>query len=229
MPTFAFVSPVSDMDVARGNLLASQALRSGEHEVILSQGYTNVSKALNDGIAKVTADLVCCVHQDVYLPPEWEAEFRKSIIRMDQVDPGWGVLGVAGVRLTDDVKELLGYVNDRGRIFGWPSSLPQEVETLDELLLVLRRGSFSFDEDLTYHHLYGTDVCMQARAAGRSNYVIKAYCYHNCDDDPSQPPGYLPPEFEACKDYLRHKWADYLPIPTCCDLIGDELSPSIAS
>ena len=57
--------------------------------------------------------------------------------------------------------------------------LPARVSTLDELLLVLPRDTpLRFDQDLGFH-LYGADICLQARERGLSVVVLDAQCHHN--------------------------------------------------
>jgi hypothetical protein len=200
------------MTVARNNLLGSPVICSGKYEVIESRGYRNVSLALNEGIRRATGDLICAVHQDVYLPSGWEAEFWEMLRRVEDVDPDWGVIGPAGGH--PDEKDSVGYVNYAGRPCGHPARGVLEVDTVDELMLVIRRGDLEFDEEIPFAHFYGADACLQMRAQGRKTYVIDNYVHHNSTFD-----GRFPPEFYACEDYIRRKWQAFLPFTTTCAVV----------
>jgi hypothetical protein len=62
--------------------------------------------------------------------------------------------------------ERIGWVVDRGRKLRDGPELPARVATLDELLLVVRGDTLlRFDPALGFH-LYGADICLQARERG---------------------------------------------------------------
>jgi hypothetical protein len=89
---------------------------------------------------------------------------------------------------------------------------PEPIETLDEIVLVLRKSSgLRFDPDLPHFHLYGTDICMTARHRGMVNYAFQGFCVHNTHQLLR-----LPKEFYTCYHYVRRKWAAYLPIYASC-------------
>ena len=94
--------------------------------------------------------------------------------------------------------------------------------TLDELLLVLPRGTpLRFDPELGFH-LYGADICMQSRERGLAVTALGALCYHN-----SRSSG-LPEPFYASAENFARKWAHCLPVATPCVIIdrdGDVLLP----
>ncbi len=60
-------------------------------------------------------------------------------------------------------RSRIGWVVDRGRMLRDGPELPARVATLDELLLIVKRDSgLRFDPALGFH-LYGADICIQAR------------------------------------------------------------------
>jgi hypothetical protein len=88
----------------------------------------------------------------------------------------------------------------------------QEVRTLDEVVLIIRKASgLRFDEQLPGFHLYGTDLCLEAERRRWKCYSLSAYCIHN-----SQPYKMLPLAFWKACLYLRRKWASVLPVETPC-------------
>jgi hypothetical protein len=89
---------------------------------------------------------------------------------------------------------------------------PAQVQTLDEIVLILRKSSgLRFDESLPHFHFYGTDICMAADARGLKSYAISAFCIHN-----TQQNFVLPKEFYESYRYIKHKWKNSLPIRTTC-------------
>ncbi|MGI9212405.1 MAG: hypothetical protein ACR2HF_08005, partial [Methylococcaceae bacterium] len=97
-----------------------------------------------------------------------------------------------------------------------PLSFPVEVDTLDEIVLIFRHSSgLRFDPALPHFHLYGTDLCLSARALGRLAWVIPLPCIHNTHELIE-----LPAEYYLCYDYIKFKWWQYLPIHTPCSRIS---------
>lgn len=201
-----FICATNNKDLLRNNLLRSECITLDN--IILQYNYTNVPKAYNDAMKQTKDDILCFVHQDVFLPVKFMDDLTLSIEKLKDKD--WGVLGVAG-KLND---QYIGYIKDRGRPWGTPSGLPKEVQTLDELLLVIKKDTFQFDENIPTAHLYGADICMQAIEAGKKVFAIDAYCCHNSIH------GYkLPLEFDSAAKYIKQKWMKRLPIHTTCTSI----------
>lgn len=59
----------------------------------------------------------------------------------------------------------------------------KEVQTVDELSLIMRKDSpFRFDSDTFDHfHWYGADICLKAISMGYKNFAIDADCMHLSD------------------------------------------------
>ena len=126
------------------------------------------------GWARAAHELVIYLHQDVFLPQGWD----RLIVRQYQMaQRQFGPIGVAGVYgvgevVTSDISgrlfgtERIGWVVDRGRVLSEGPGLPAPVATLDELLLIVPRNtSLRVDPALGFH-LYGADLCLQARERG---------------------------------------------------------------
>lgn len=210
---WTLVVPVANENVLRTTLLRSPAVNSG-CELLLERSFTSAGKAYNAGIDASKNELLVFAHQDVYLPPRWMDELSVALRQLHSADPNWGVVGVWG-RAASGTGE--GFVHSTGlaRTLGQPFDRAVEVQTLDELLLITRRSSgLRFDEALPGFHLYGTDLCLQARAMGRKNYVISTFCVHNSTGLRA-----LPLAFWTSYEYLRRKWCPILPIITPCTII----------
>lgn len=213
-PKIDFVCATNSDDIIEKNLKLSR-LFSRAH-FILQKGYTNVPRAYNDAMKQCRGDIICFLHQDVFLPLDWKIAFLCSLSEMERIDRNWAVLGIAGVRKESGKKgrSWHGFLRDRGRQWGSPCGLPAEVETLDELLLVLKNdSSLRFDENIPANHLYGADICLQARARGQKCYAILAYCHHNSTTRR------LPPDFHEPGEYIKKKWPACLPIVTMCAIL----------
>lgn len=205
-----FVTASHDEGILQKNLGCSSIFEL-DYSLWVCRGFTNIPKAFNS--KGPSFPHICYVHHDVFLPGSFAKQLRQAIDKMQSIDPNWGVLGVAGVKLINGKKQNLGYIQDRGKEWGSPVGLPAEVDTLDELLLITH-GDFQFDEQFDLH-FYGADICMQARLQCRKCYAINAYCHHNS----GLPLGYRSQSFRDCEAKFRAKYIDHLPIVTTCALI----------
>src|SRR5262249_30129449 len=94
----------------------------------------------------------------------------------------------------------IGWVRDRRRGASGGPGLPAAVATLDELLLIVPRDSpLRFDPELGFH-LYGADLCLQARECGLAVVALGAPCRHI-----SRGVG-LPGAFFASAGVFARKW-----------------------
>jgi GT2 family glycosyltransferase len=210
---WSVIAAVNNEALLADCLLQSPDLPSAE-EVLLQRGFTSASLAYNDALRRATGDLLVFVHQDVFLPPGWIETVRCTVSELERRAPEWGVLGVWGV--TDSGRQH-GHAHWPGREWpaGQPFAEPVPVQTLDELLLIVRRSAgLRFDESLPGFHLYGADLCLEARRRGLTNYAVDAFCIHN-----TATYGFLPIDFWRGYMYLRRKWRSALPIHTSCTVI----------
>jgi hypothetical protein len=203
---------VNDLSVLQQNLLLSPGLlNNGRHELLIKRGFRSASLAYNSALDEAKNDTIVFVHQDIYLPDTWFADLRRCIRSLDRAGARWGVLGCFGSR-----RGAVGglgrvYTNGMGR-HGRVLSEPEPVETLDEIVLVMRRSSgLRFDVRLPHFHLYGTDICMEAREQGMSTFAFQGFCVHNTRQLLT-----LPAEFYESYRYLRRKWRHALPIYASC-------------
>jgi len=218
----SFLVCVSSPEVLRANLLASPCLGPGSiHEVFAFPDPASAADGLNAGFQCARHEWLVCVHQDVYLPDRWD---QRLVRQLREAERQFGPVGVAGVYGASDVivpahqtwplaVERIGWVVDRGRELNDGPELPVRVTTLDELLLVVRRGSgLRFDPSLGFH-FYGADLCLQARDRGLAVVVLAALCHHNSQTVQ------LPQAFFTSATVFARKWSHRLPIATSCVLI----------
>ena len=211
-----FVVAVNDRTILNRNFLASPSLgETTGYELRLQENYLSAAKAYNNAIDASTGELMIFLHQDVYLPSGWISRLKTCVDALDRKDPKWGVAGCWGV--TQEGKGF-GYLYTTGLgVLGSAFDDPKPVQTLDEVVLIMRRSSgLRFDEDLPNFHLYGTHLCMAAAARKRRSYAISAFCVHN-----SNFLRVLPREFWGCYRYVKRSWRQHLPIHTSCIRISE--------
>lgn len=207
---WSVISAINNEEVLKHCLLSSPDVRSAA-EVILQTGHTSAAAAYNAAIQKARTDLLVFAHQDVYLPEGWVAAVQDAISVLSKTDPDWGVLGVWGPRLSG---ESAGFVYDGGwrNVLGKPFEGGIEVQTLDEVVLIFRKASgLRFDPQIPGFHMYGADLCMEARKRNRKCYAIAAFCIHNTNQYRM-----LPWQFWKAYLAMRRKWKVQLPITTTC-------------
>jgi hypothetical protein len=119
------------------------------------------------------------------------------------------VAGVFGARSNG---QLVGHVWDSalGFVCGGPFNVPQEVVSLDEVVLIVRRTSdVNFDSALPSFHLYGTDIVLEARKLGMKSYVVNLPIIHN-----AKPVVRLDRSYVNAYGFMVRKWKALLPWPT---------------
>lgn len=206
-----FVVPVVDRKVLERNVLASPPMRANHrHQLLIQEGFASAASAYNDALMRSVNDLIVFMHSDVFLPEGWIPQLEHSLRWLEKHDPGWGVLGCWGATRGGEYRGHL-YSTGWG-VLGKASDKPEQVQTLDEVVLIFRKSSgLRFDDHLPHFHFYGTDICMRAAKRGLGSYAISAFCVHNTSQLLR-----LPKEFYACYSYIRRTWKSSLPIQTSC-------------
>ncbi len=218
---WTLVSASNNDTVLRENLLASPDIDAA-CQVIIQRGYRSASHAYNDAIRGAKEEVIVFAHQDVYFPEGWLDNLSRALDQLSAFDPNWGVLGVFGMTQSSS-PEPQGYCYSTGleRVLGEAFEKPKEAQSLDEVVLVVRRSAgLAFDEALPGFHFYGTDICMEARLRGMHNYIASAFCIHNTNGIRQ-----LPLAFWRSYFYMRRKWRRFLPITTCCATISRSYLP----
>jgi Glycosyltransferase like family len=209
--SITFAVAVNSRELFEHNFLSSPCLRRPhKHEVLAQQGFTSAAKAYNDAIDKSHNDLIVFAHQDIFLPEAWLPQVICALDWLRLADPKWGVLGSYG-KTVDGRGWGRVYSSGRG-VIGESLEHPVPIQTLDEIVLILRRSSgLRFDERMPHYHLYGADICLSAAKQGMTSYAISAFCIHN-----TQQNLVLPREFYECYRQLKRIWKESLPIQTTC-------------
>jgi hypothetical protein len=119
--------------------------------------------------------IILC-HQDVLLIGDGRAELEARLAMLDRNHSDWALAGNAGG--TEDRRLVLRISDPHGENQS-TGDFPERVVSLDENFIVLKRASGVMpSRDLSGFHLYGTDLCNNARATGHSAWVIDFHVRH---------------------------------------------------
>jgi len=164
----------------RQHLLRSLANQTAKFDLIRVDNtrgqFKSACKALNHGARKAKGQYLMFVHQDVVLYSRFWLEDVEKIL--DNIS----FLGVGGCSGMSEDGKMLGFIKDRGCLWGRPVTEPEEVQSLDESLLIIPRvifDSFKFDETLPGWHAYGVDYSLTVREHGLKAYVVPAFIDHD--------------------------------------------------
>lgn len=206
---FQVIAALDNHYIADECLRRSPDIASGTMPLETVEGASCMAQAYNEALDRTDADIAVLAHQDVYLPKGWLEKARGTLAALTEAQPDWLVAGVYG--MAQDGAHV-GRVWDvtMKRELGQHGFAPARVQSLDELVLILRRGSgYRFDPALPHFHLYGTDIVQSAWAMERSAWAVELPVVHNNRPVVSLGGGYL-----AAYRYAREKWRDKLPIET---------------
>ncbi len=206
-PAYSLVCASNDDQTLQQNLLASDLVPEvdGPHVI---RNAASAAEAYNRGLAQSDAPIVIFAHQDVYFPPNWLRRLSQAIEWLDKHDPNWAVLAPFGMSGATHCGTV--YSTSLSAVVGRPVPEPKPVDSVDELVIVLRRSSgLSFDEALPDWHMYGTDIVQSAREKGLGAWVAPLPLVHN-----DQFHGYLGEGFRKSYHAVLDKWRDNLPIRT---------------
>jgi len=214
-----FIILVGNEDVYQQCFLSSPLFSDTrlDFQIIAQRGFGTAGAAFNEGIARAKHDLIVCIHQDVILPVHWSERFQARRGELESQGIPLGVVGCWGITSQG---ERAGHVYHRDRqLFPrkagdngnrGPMSLPQRVQTLDELLISFRKSSgLRFDPNLPSFFGYAVDICLQAEEQGLQNFVVDSPCVHQTADQRR-----IRKELFESASYILKKWKKLLPILT---------------
>lgn len=216
-PGISIVCVFNDLDVRKECLDRSIELYDGPVDIDYRpvdnrmHQFTTAGAALNHGASGARHELVVFPHQDVYL---------HSIDRLVAAgawlqDGGWSMLGASGVTSNG---EVVGRLRDRTELIGRRASVPVEVETLDEVLFMVRRDvlrskPLTEDPDLAWH-AYAVEYACRLRETGERVGAIDAAITHNSLTINLD-------RLDVAHRVVGERYPAQLPIHTTCGTVGD--------
>lgn len=142
------------------------------------QNQCDAYQGLNRLLTAAQGRYIICCHQDILLEFDRRPVLEQALIRLEQQDPAWAIVGNAGgthhlgQRLTVRISDPHGENRHHGQ-------LPARVHSLDENFLLLKNSAnLGLSHDLQGFHHYGTDLCLQANHRGLHCYVIDFHLRH---------------------------------------------------
>ena len=206
-------------EILNNNLMRSNL--PSDANLVIMRGYNNVAKAYNDAIKKTKRGITMFVHHDVYLPDGWFKKLDKIMREFEYLNIG--VIGVAGASRSDELEYKGNIINSgnewkHGRTGDGYSV--EDVQTVDEMLFIVRDNNVSFDENLG-NHFYCADLCLRMIESGKDNYVINNPCSHvGSENNVKDKDGNFvySDSFYKSRDIIASKYN--FPIATTCILIN---------
>ena len=212
----SFVACVNDDLQLANNLLASPVFDPGSpHQLLTYREMTSAAEGLNRGLHEAEHDLVVFIQQDIYVPSWWPARLHRQW-ELASADTPPSFAGAFGVRYREGGREHVGHAVDRDHLLRMPRELPARVDGLDELLLVLPRGTDLRFEPRLGWHLYGTDLALQVHRGGGWTAVLDLPCHHNSLHHS------LDDAYRHSEAVLAGKWPEELPIVTNSSSIEED-------
>jgi len=202
-----------------------KSLLPDDSVLTVMRGYKNVSKAYNDALMITDPGLTMFVHHDVVLPKGWFDRLDEIIKKLPD---DWGVIGVAGASLEHSpIHSRLAYkgniINDNVE---WKHGAVgkgaefETVQTLDEMLFIIKDINMRFDENLG-NHFYCADICMKELSLGKRNYVINNCCFHSGGENKVKDEKgefIYSEDFYRSRDEIAKKYQ--VPFATTCTIIN---------
>jgi len=177
-------------------------------------------EAIRKFLKEARGRYVVIVHQDAY-PLEQSSKLMRQLVKLEKIDPKWGVVGNAGVNRRIWLRLVGALQMPEGAEISM--DLPSaKVDAVDENVLIIRNGSgVTVSSDLRGFHFYGFDICSVAARLGMSSYVIDYRWYHGSY-------GTIEGDFFSAKGALQAKLKEYFSItdsPTTCSYLNWSRSP----
>ena len=205
-PKYQFITACSDK-IKLENLLKSRVFRTQPLKVI--ENYHNICNAYNQSGTFKTHKIY--INPNVILLNDFEIWLEKGIDKVNEINPGWGVIGFTGAVPNGENSEIYGNFTDTSKLLAPAPPYPFQVQTVADYLFITK-DSWGFDEQIPGDYFYAADICLQTAAFGMRNYIIELpeiTIKHEQAFDLR--------EIENCKEYLRKKrWTKTIAF---CDII----------
>lgn len=142
-----------------------------------------ISKVYSKAQDESENELMVFVHPDVILPDEFYTDFMSALQAIESNTTDWGVLATAGnapgpwLAIISSVTDFDG----SSPYFGG-DTMYQQVQSVDESLMVVRRNAPRFDAEMPGFDLYGMDIVLSAKKEGKDAFYMKVPIKHKTKD-----------------------------------------------
>jgi hypothetical protein len=222
MIRITLAAAVNDEAILAGNLQASPDVKSGQLALHCYRGYRSAGLAYNQAIDELSndCDWIAFAHQDVYLPAGFLDRLADRLMELEIKDPGAALAGLTGTSERDGLAGTV-WCSANNCEFKGILPLPTKVDSFDEYLILIKpRTGLRFDENLPSYHLFATDICLIAKAAGFNAWVLDVPVIHN-----SRPVVTLDKMYRRAWRYMQKKWPGDMPIHNLICPITDSSWP----
>jgi hypothetical protein len=162
--------------------VAAQTIFPDATEYLLidnSQRGIDCYAAIREFTAKARGEFIIISHDDVSFEGLSFEGLIRGIEEALNEDPGSAVFGVAGC--TEGCRDV-GHFRDATTEHHWGEGKGEKIVSLDEMFLVIRNGQgIGVSEGLSGFHLYGTDLCLNAAASGKTCRLIDFPVIHHSE------------------------------------------------
>lgn len=135
-------------------------------------GYNGINYAIKSSNARY---IIFC-HQDILFSYDNYDKLMNCIKDLNNIDPNWAVAGNAGKNNLDEFVIRISYLDEYNISEG---DFPSEVISVDENFIIINNKlNLSCSSQLNGYHLYGLDICNNARYLGYKSYVIDFNLLH---------------------------------------------------
>jgi len=184
---FSIITLVRNLDDYK-DFLNSVRIQNGQHTIELiaipnfHNTFTSAAKGLNYAKSISSGEILIYCHEDILVGENWLNTIKKHIVELTQTNERIGVLGMAGVSVSQ--KPIFFLTNENGdTVNNYGANTRIECPYLDELCLItLKNSNLSFNHNIfDGFHFYGANLCLDAKLKNCKNYSINASCYHKSD------------------------------------------------
>ena len=215
----SIVCVYNDAVMLEGCLSASFNADTGrlpESELItvdnIGHAFATAGQALMHGAGGARNQVVAFAHQDVFLHSVASVEHAAAVLN-ERADVG--VLGACGI---DSSGVIQGRLRDRVVTIGRPAPVPQDVDSLDEVLFMVRASDLEIeplatDPELAWH-AYAVEYGLRVRGQGRRACALDMAVTHNSLTANLE-------RLDAAHAAVSRRYAPFLPVRTTCGVITE--------
>lgn len=213
----AFVICVTDSIKFHKCLLSSPCFASSDYTYSIYTRARSAAEAFNLEMELQTgAEWLVWVHQDVFLPEDWDSRFIAAVEEASLKFSNLAVVGAYGVVGTKGRASRVGTVLDRDNLLLEPTPLPCLVDSIDEYLFAVRIDSQLMLDPFLKFDFYGTDLTLQAKERGYSVAVLDVYCEHRATTPRRGISKKLMARVVSSGRRFEKKWCKNFPLETTC-------------
>lgn len=178
--------------------------------------FTSAGAALNHGARLATNDVLLFVHQDVYIHSLDRLKVAAQYLRQND----WGMIGAVGIAQDGTV---VGRIRDRVILIGADAPEPVPVDSVDEVLFMVRRDQIlehplSQANDLSWH-AYAVEYGLRLRSHGHRTAAMNLSITHNSLTINLA-------RLDRAHSFVADAYSEFTPVATTCGVVGAHTSPA---